>query len=53
MLQEHGITMLPVDDDTSIVASAVESGQTVVLTGKFSILCYGFYIFKLRAGMIL
>jgi hypothetical protein len=33
LLQAHGITMLPADD-TTLVASAVESGQTVVLTGK-------------------
>ncbi|KAF4522737.1 hypothetical protein B566_EDAN010944 [Ephemera danica] len=32
-LKAHGITMLPADD-SNIVASAMESGQTVVLTGK-------------------
>ncbi|KAJ9579497.1 hypothetical protein L9F63_004845, partial [Diploptera punctata] len=31
LLQAHGITMLPADD-TTLVASAVESGHTVVLT---------------------
>lgn len=31
-LRSHGIQMLPVDD-SNIVASAMESGQTVVLTG--------------------
>nr|CAD7441254.1 unnamed protein product [Timema bartmani] len=31
LLKAHGITMLPADDST-LVASAVESGQTVVLT---------------------
>lgn len=31
LLQAHGITMLPADEST-LVASAVESGQTVVLT---------------------
>jgi hypothetical protein len=30
--------MLPADE-TSLVASAVESGQTVVLTGKFCEVC--------------
>jgi hypothetical protein len=34
LLQAHGITMLPADE-TTLVASAMESGQTVVLTGKF------------------
>jgi hypothetical protein len=33
LLQAHGITMLPADE-TTLVASAVESGQTVVLTGS-------------------
>jgi len=32
LLQAHGITMLPADE-TTLVASAVENGQTVVLTG--------------------
>jgi hypothetical protein len=32
-LRSHGIQMLPVDD-SNIVASAMESGQTVVLTGE-------------------
>lgn len=31
-LQEHGITMLPVDEDT-ILSSAMETGHSVVLTG--------------------
>jgi hypothetical protein len=34
ILQAHGITMLPTDEST-LVASAMESGQTVVLTGKY------------------
>ena len=38
LLQAHGITMLPADE-TTLVASAVENGQTVVLTGT----CYVFY----------
>lgn len=33
-LQTHGITMIPVDNDSSIVENAMESGRTVVLTGK-------------------
>lgn len=32
LLQAHGITMLPNDESTT-VESAMESGQTVVLTG--------------------
>lgn len=38
LLQAHGITMLPADE-TTLVASAVESGQTVVLTeaGKLAL----------------
>lgn len=38
LLQAHGITMLPVDD-CSLVASAIQSGQTVVLTeaGKLAL----------------
>jgi hypothetical protein len=35
LLQAHGITMLPADE-TTLVASAVENGQTIVLTGT----CY-------------
>ena len=31
-LQEHGITMLPADEDT-ILSSAMETGHSVVLTG--------------------
>lgn len=34
LLQAHGITMIPVDNDASIVENAMESGRTVVLTGK-------------------
>lgn len=34
LLQAHGITMIPVDNDSTIVENAMESGQTVVLTGK-------------------
>jgi hypothetical protein len=45
LLQAHGITMLPADE-TTLVASAVESGQTVVLTGKFC----DVYIHKLLSG---
>lgn len=33
LLQAHGITMLPTDESTT-VESAMESGQTVVLTGN-------------------
>lgn len=33
LLQAHGITMIPVDNDSTIVENAMESGQTVVLTG--------------------
>lgn len=38
LLQAHGITMLPADE-TTLVASAVENGQTVVLTeaGKLAL----------------
>lgn len=36
LLQAHGITMLPADE-TTLVASAVENGQTVVLTGTFCV----------------
>ena len=35
LLQAHGITMLPTDESTT-VESAMESGQTVVLTGAVS-----------------
>lgn len=34
LLQAHGITMIPMDNDSTIVENAMESGQTVVLTGK-------------------
>lgn len=37
LLEAHGITMIPVDNDSSIVENAMESGRTVVLTG---IKCY-------------
>ncbi|XP_012276465.1 GA-binding protein subunit beta-1 [Orussus abietinus] len=39
LLQAHGITMIPVDNDATIVENAVESGQTVVLTeaGKLAL----------------
>lgn len=37
LLQAHGITMIPVEND-SIVENAMESGRTVVLTGNFFIL---------------
>lgn len=33
LLQAHGITMIPLDNDATIVESAMERGQTVVLTG--------------------
>jgi GA-binding protein transcription factor beta len=33
LLQAHGITMIPMDNDATIVENAMESGQTVVLTG--------------------
>ena len=32
-LQAYGITMIPMDEDSTIVENAMESGQTVVLTG--------------------
>lgn len=34
LLEAHGITMIPVDDESSIVENAMESGRTVVLTGS-------------------
>ncbi|XP_046465102.1 GA-binding protein subunit beta-1 isoform X1 [Neodiprion pinetum] len=39
LLQAHGITMIPVDNDSTIVENAMESGQTVVLTeaGKLAL----------------
>lgn len=40
LLEAHGIRMIPVDDDSSIVEKAMESGRTVVLTGFV-------YIFKI------
>ncbi|XP_078050100.1 ada2a-containing complex component 3 isoform X2 [Augochlora pura] len=33
LLEAHGITMIPVDNNSSIVENAMESGRTVVLTG--------------------
>lgn len=36
LLEAHGITMIPMDDESSIVENAVESGRTVVLTGSSS-----------------
>lgn len=33
LLEAHGITMIPVDNDSSLVENAIESGRTVVLTG--------------------
>lgn len=36
LLEAHGIRMIPVDDDPSIVEKAMESGRTVVLTGLLS-----------------
>lgn len=39
LLEAHGITMIPMDDESSIVENAVESGRTVVLTeaGKLAL----------------
>ncbi|XP_035725375.1 GA-binding protein subunit beta-2-like [Vespa mandarinia] len=39
LLEAHGITMIPMDDDASIVENAMESGRTVVLTeaGKLAL----------------
>lgn len=39
LLEAHGITMIPMDDDASIVENAMESGRTVVLTeaGKIAL----------------
>lgn len=39
LLEAHGITMIPVDDDSSIVENAMESGRTVVVTeaGKLAL----------------
>ncbi|XP_014470122.1 PREDICTED: GA-binding protein subunit beta-1 [Dinoponera quadriceps] len=39
LLEAHGITMIPVDDESSIVENAMESGRTVVLTeaGKLAL----------------
>lgn len=42
LLEAHGITMIPVDDESSIVENAVESGRTVVLTG---LLFFSFFFF--------
>lgn len=35
LLEAHGITMIPMDDESSIMENAMESGRTVVLTGQF------------------
>lgn len=35
LLQQHGITMLPTTDDTNILSSILETGHSVVLTGKW------------------
>ncbi|EFN76087.1 GA-binding protein subunit beta-2 [Harpegnathos saltator] len=39
LLEAHGIRMIPVDDESSIVENAMESGRTVVLTeaGKLAL----------------
>ncbi|EFN67625.1 GA-binding protein subunit beta-2 [Camponotus floridanus] len=39
LLEAHGITMIPMDDESSIVENAMESGRTVVLTeaGKLAL----------------
>ncbi|XP_076162774.1 ada2a-containing complex component 3 isoform X2 [Ptiloglossa arizonensis] len=38
LLEAHGITMIPVDNDSSLVENAIESGRTVVLTaGKLAL----------------
>lgn len=37
LLQKHGITMLPTDD-SNILSSILETGHSVVLTGKFNYL---------------
>ncbi|CAK9815567.1 GA-binding protein subunit beta-2 [Anthophora quadrimaculata] len=39
LLEAHGITMIPVDNDSSIVENAMEGGRTVVLTeaGKLAL----------------
>ncbi|XP_058789298.1 GA-binding protein subunit beta-2 isoform X2 [Phymastichus coffea] len=39
LLQAHGITMIPMENDSTIVENAMESGQTVVLTeaGKLAL----------------
>ncbi|XP_078050101.1 ada2a-containing complex component 3 isoform X3 [Augochlora pura] len=39
LLEAHGITMIPVDNNSSIVENAMESGRTVVLTeaGKLAL----------------
>lgn len=34
LLEAHGITMIPVEHESSIVENAMESGRTVVLTGS-------------------
>lgn len=39
LLEEHGIEMLE-GEDINLVASAVGSGQTIVLTGISSLYCF-------------
>ena len=34
LLEAHGITMIPVENESTIVESAMGSGRTVVLTGN-------------------
>lgn len=34
LLEAHGIRMIPVEEESSIVENAMESGRTVVLTGS-------------------
>lgn len=36
ILKEHGISFLSNNDETSVVASAVENGHSLVLTGKYN-----------------
>lgn len=45
LLQAHGITMIPVDNDSSIVENAMESGRTVVLTGNYKKLIFAIILF--------
>lgn len=61
LLEAHGITMIPMDDESSIVENAMESGRTVVLTGlsffcryvkKKLIVFILFFMLIMRANMI-